>query len=454
MSTLPEQHVFTSPANVAAITDWMEYVSAAILPEVRLTFETYAAMQHQAQWADVAAKAKRLVQDGQVTILRNAPTHIMSHVVGDHGQYNCEISRHDPNSQIIEQWNCECPWAQYAFDRTRKWKKLEGRVCSHVLATFWKAKSTPLDMSGEDQGYQAPGGQAPGAMPGQEQLPMGPTQIAPYDPEAGIFGPAPTGPEYTAPEQPETPPDTTQPAQAPIPVSTPSGPLPGNKDIAIPGQPQSPFSTQPHTTPVQPARPQKEQLHLFDITAPPGMQPTPQAPAVSIPGGRPPTPGNPVQLPGTFSHFIPTFVAYSSEFVYASDNLTDYFEQCRAAHQPIIVTLTKPVLLERSGGKIPVPGAQPYGTTSEGIPMYRVLDLGYNPATQQRENSDVNALQGAPEQQATYSDAPAGKRAEVIDFDPSLKMVYIVVTLDYPDGGDVRCRVHHLCRIAPTDRRH
>jgi hypothetical protein len=422
--------------------DWVEYVKAAILPEVRMPFEFVAAMQHQAAWSDVAAKAKRLVQQGSVTILRNSPTHVMSHVVGDHGQYNCEISRHDPTSQVIEQWNCECPWASFAFDRTRKWKKLEGRVCSHVLATFWKAKSTPMDMQDQAPDYPVPGGQATDAGPGQQQFPgLGPTQIAPNE-EPPTNVPAPTGPEFQAPEQPETPPDTTQPAQAPIPVSTPSGPLPSNKDIALPGQPQSPFSTQPQTSPVMP--PQKEQMHLFDISAPPGMQPTPAAPAVSVPGGRPPTPGNPVQLPGTFSHFIPTFVMYSNEFVYASDTLTDYFEQCRAAHQPIVVAMLKPVLLERSGGKIPVPGAQPYGTTSEGIPMYRVMDLGYNPATQNRENSDVNVLQGAPEQQSTYSDVPAGKRAEVIDFDPNLKMVYIVVSLDYPDGGDVRLHPHSL----------
>jgi hypothetical protein len=429
--------VSTSPS-----VDWVDYVRAAVLPEVRLPFEFLAAMQHEGAWTDVAAKAKRLVQEGKVTILRNAPHHVMSHVQGDHGEYNCEISRHDPNSQVIEQWNCECPWAQYAFDRTRKWKKLEGRVCSHVLATYWKPKSTPLDMSDQDDGYAAPGGQAPGAMPGQEQLPLGPTQQQPYEAEPGVFTPETTGPEYTAPEQPETPPDATQPTKSPIPMSTPSGPLPGNKDIALPGQPQNPFSTQPSTTPVAP--PQKQQLQLFDITAPQGMQPTPQAPAVSVPGARPPTPGNPVQLPGTFSHFIPTFVMYSNEFVYASDNVTDYFEQCRAAHQPILVALTNPVLLERSGGKMPMPSAQPYGHTSEGIPMYRVMDLGYNPATGQRENSDVNALQGAPEQQSTYSDVPAGKRAEVIDFDPNLKMAYIMVTLDYPDGGDVRLHPHAL----------
>jgi hypothetical protein len=406
--------------------DWL---SAALLPEVRgITFERLAAMQHEAQWSDVASKAKRLVQSAAVTILRNAPHHVMSHVRGDHGEYNCEISRHDPNSQIIEQWNCECPWAQFAFDRTRKWKKLEGRVCSHVLATYWKAKGTPLDIEGQEPGFQTPQGQMPGAQPGQETIqgptgPKGEPEVFTPAEDQGLVeqGPpeaGPTGPEGPAPQA-----------------------LPSNQDLTIPKAPKSPFEQQKKTPPQK----QYEQLHLFDITAPPGMQPTPAAPPVSVPGGRPPTPGNPVQFPGTFSHFIPMMTLRTSNFImYTSDAMTDFFETQRAAHKPIIVALKTVVALEQSGGKMPVPGAQPYDTTSEGIPLYRVMDLGWNPDTGVREKADVNALQGAPEQQGTYADVPVGKQAEVIDFDPTLKMAYINVPLNYPDGGDVRLHPHSL----------
>lgn len=422
----------------------VEDIQALLLPEVRFSFEHFAATQHEGKWADVAGKAKRLVQDGAVTILRNAPHHVMAHVRGDHGEYNCEISRHDPQSQIIEQWNCECPWAQFAFDRTRKWKKLEGRVCSHVLAAYWKAKSTPLDMSDMEDGYETPRGQAGGAQPGQESIPGMP--FAGPDAEAAEqeFTPQ-EAPTEEAPGAETPPPEETEQVSmpgtprktAPPPHSGPSE-LQHNKDLTIPKQPESPYGT-PKQQP-----PQHEQLHLFDVTAPPGMQPMPGASPVSVPGGRPPTPGNPVQFPGTFSHFIPVMTLRTSAFIVAGDAMTDYFDTQRAANQPIYVALTNLVALERSGGKIPLPGALPYGTSGEGVPLYRVMDLGWNPATGRRENADVNVLQGAPEQTGTYSDVSPGRRAEVLDFDPSLRMVYISVPLNYPEGGDVRLHPHSL----------
>ena len=399
-------------------------------------FEVVAAMTHEGQWADVSAKAKRLVSSGQVTILRNAPHHVMAHVVGDHGEYNCEISRHDPGSQIIEQWNCECPWAQFAFDRTRKWKKLEGRVCSHVLATYWKARSTPIDLADETPESTVPTGQTlgPGNAPGQQILPgMTPDQLAEQQGNEV---------EDQGAEGQELPPDTTpappqQPSQLPTPNQTP----PSTQDLTIPKAPPTPFQAVPKA---QPGPPQREQLHLFDITAPIGMQPTPQAPAVSIPGGRPPTPGNPVQFPGTFSHFIPIMTIHSDHFIYASDPLSDYFETQRAASKPIYVALNNLVTLEQSGGKIPVPGSMPYGVSSENVPLYKVLDLGYNPQTKMRENADVNALQGAPEQTGTYADVAPNRRAEVLDYDDTLKMAYITVPLNYPEGGDIRLHPHSL----------
>lgn len=411
-----------------------EYLEGALIPEVRFTFEHYAAMMHESAWADVAAKAKRLVQQGKVTILRNAPTHIMAHVIGDGSdnggtpdEHDVEISRHDPNSQIIEQWNCSCAWAQYAFDRTRKWKKFEGRPCSHVLATYWKAKSTPLDMSDMEPGQQVPRGQKTGpAGPGQQKIPgMAPEMHVPDQ-------------RQFSPEEPGLPNPAELDQQGAPPAPAPQS-LPSTQDLTIPKAPESPFAN-----PEKAAPPQREQLQLFDITAPPGMQPIPNATPVSIPGGRPPTPGNPVQFPGTFSHFIPVMVVYSNEFIYANDSLSDYFETLREGNQPIYVALVNTVALERSGGKIPIPGSQPYGTSSEGIPLYRVQDLGWNPATQTRENADVNVLQGAPEQQGTYTDVKPGARAEVLDFDPSLRMAYVVVPLSYPDGGDVRLHPHSL----------
>lgn len=406
-----------------------------LLPGERLSLEKLGAMQHGAAWSDVAAKAKRLVQEGKVTILRNAPHHVMAHVVGDGtdnggtpDEHDVEISRHDPASQLIEQWNCDCAWAQYAWDRTRKWKKFEGRVCSHVLATYWKARSTPMDMSDQDEGFQAGPGQKAG-LPGQQALPgMTPDDLKTQQDQQGEQDEQPGGlpdEDEGAPVQP------TPPGQQPVPQST--------QDLLIPKQPVSPYNV-----PKQPDIPQYQQLHLFDVTAPAGMQPTPMAAPVSVPGGSPPSPSSPVMFPGTFSHFLPVLRLNTSGFIYAKNALSEFFETQRAATKPIFVKITAPVALEQSGGKIPLPGATPRGVSTEGIPLYHPMELGWNPQTMKRENADTNQLQGAPEQSGVYSDVPVGRRAEVLDWDDSLKMAYLVVPLDYPGGEDARLHPHSL----------
>lgn len=83
----------------------------------------------EAHWSDIMAKAKRLIQSGQVTILRNGVNNVAGHVVGDHGEYDTEISRDDPNSRAISLWSCTCPWNDYSWGRSRDFKKYEGRPC-------------------------------------------------------------------------------------------------------------------------------------------------------------------------------------------------------------------------------------------------------------------------------------------------------------------------------------
>lgn len=415
-----------------------DYIAAAILPEVRFSFERYAAIVHRAEWTDVASKAKRLVQEGKVTILRNAPHHIMSHVIGDGTDNNGVPDEHDveitrsldeqgmPTSNTIEQWNCTCAWAQFSWDRTRKWKKFEGRPCSHVIATYWKSLSTPLDTEGTPEGFQVPRGQKKPA-----PAPQGPMQM---------HLPGMPMPENLKPDTEQRSFSPTEPGLpapgAPTPKPVPPGQLQTDQELTLPKVQESPF-----TTPKQ--QPQREQLQLFDITAPPGSSQVPQSP-VSVPGGSPPTPGNPVKFPGTFSHFIPVIALRTSQFIYAADSLTEYFDAQRAAQQPIYVALTNMVALEQSGGKIPVPGANPYMVNSEGIPMYKVTELGWNPQTNAREDADVNILQGAPEQTGVYADVGPGKYAEVLDYDPALKMAYILVPLNYPQGEDARLHPHSL----------
>jgi hypothetical protein len=122
-----------------------------------------------AAWADVAQKAKRIKDEGGVRLIRNGVTDIVAEVMGDTDVYQVEISRLDPNSMAITGWSCQCEWYDYAFQRTRKWKKYEGRPCSHTMAAFWTSLSSPLDDEENLQGVSPldgvpPTGQSPGVL--------------------------------------------------------------------------------------------------------------------------------------------------------------------------------------------------------------------------------------------------------------------------------------------------
>lgn len=217
----------------------------------------------EAGWQDIEAGAKRLIQGGKVHILRNSAQYIASHVQGDHGEYECEIQRLDPNSQSISMWNCSCPWDQFAWQRTRKFKRLEGRPCKHILATFWTSLSMPLDEEigpgaepQEPQSGGAGGTMQPESVPSPfAQVPGGGTGMVP---PAGTPGPQKPG----------------QPNQT-APMPEPAGVVPGQAP-----EPPSLIPQYPHDPALQPA-----------------INP------VSVPGQKPQTPLNPIQNPGgTFSH--------------------------------------------------------------------------------------------------------------------------------------------------------
>ena len=113
-------------------------------------------IQNQSAWVDVENKAKRLIADGQVfpedKKLFNlddpaGPLYITGTVVGDHSTYKCQIwtANSNPKSLAVRSWACQCTWNRYVWNRTRQWRKYEGRICSHILALYWQAKSLPLD---------------------------------------------------------------------------------------------------------------------------------------------------------------------------------------------------------------------------------------------------------------------------------------------------------------------
>jgi hypothetical protein len=220
----------------------------------------------EAGWPDIQAKATRLIKSGKVKIVRNAPEIVAGVVEGDHGTYNTEIQRNDPNSQAIAMWSCECKWDQFAWQRTRQWKRLEGRVCSHVLATYWQALGTPLDEEPEE-----PQGPAPGS---PEGAPAPPEGVPTPTPPPSQFGQVPGGGTGMVP-----PGGTPGPQKPGVPNAT--APMP--EASPVPGQapePQSLIPQYPHDPSLQPA-----------------INP------VSVPGQKPQTPLNPIQNPGgTFSH--------------------------------------------------------------------------------------------------------------------------------------------------------
>jgi hypothetical protein len=225
-----------------AIAIVREQLRVAGLQQELFSFDwpKHSALRKEADWDDVEAKAKRLRDQGKVQILRNGRTYIVAHVQGDSrpGEpYQVEIMRQDPNSRVITQWSCECPWDQFAFQRTRQWKYLEGRPCAHVLAAYWRAEATPLDDPAEDpaagqqgQLFGMPGGAAPGGggaspfmRPRQMMAPPGMQQQMALP---GMFPgmatgtpPAPSDPNVIPPSPFPAPP--VDPSQVPNPASVP-----------------------------------------------------------------------------------------------------------------------------------------------------------------------------------------------------------------------------------------
>ncbi len=92
-----------------------------------------------ASWTDVQAKAKRIRSEGGIRIISVTGPYVTAHVQGDDGVYETSLERGKSGS--IDQWTCSCPWFAYSFGRSGRWKKYEGRMCSHALALQYQAQS-------------------------------------------------------------------------------------------------------------------------------------------------------------------------------------------------------------------------------------------------------------------------------------------------------------------------
>lgn len=93
-----------------------------------------------ATWSDVRAKAKRLRSEGNVNVIAVGDNTIAANVKGEHHVYETEIQR-VPGQGSIAMWHCGCKWAAYSWGRSGRWKRYEGRMCSHAYALQLEAQS-------------------------------------------------------------------------------------------------------------------------------------------------------------------------------------------------------------------------------------------------------------------------------------------------------------------------
>lgn len=97
-------------------------------------------LTHTATWSDVRAKARRIRSTGGVRIIVSNPGRVVAHVRGDTAVYETELNR-VPGRQQVAHWACACAWAAYSWGRTGPWRRYEGRLCAHALATQYEAQA-------------------------------------------------------------------------------------------------------------------------------------------------------------------------------------------------------------------------------------------------------------------------------------------------------------------------
>lgn len=93
-----------------------------------------------AAWSDIRAKAKRIRSEGGVRILSSVPGSITAEVKGDNAVYQTRLVRHAGRASV-DMWECGCKWASYSWGRSGRWKRYEGRMCSHALALTFEAQA-------------------------------------------------------------------------------------------------------------------------------------------------------------------------------------------------------------------------------------------------------------------------------------------------------------------------
>lgn len=107
---------------------------------IRARMPVAAAFEFTAKWSDVQEKAKRIRTDGGVRIVVASPQYLVGEIRGDTNLYETSIE-YVPGTKQAALWTCGCAWANYSWGRSGRWKKFEGRMCSHGLALMYEAQA-------------------------------------------------------------------------------------------------------------------------------------------------------------------------------------------------------------------------------------------------------------------------------------------------------------------------
>jgi 8-oxo-dGTP pyrophosphatase MutT (NUDIX family) len=93
-----------------------------------------------ATWMDVQEKARRIRKSSGVKIVSASKLYVNAEVEGDRNVYETQLN-YVPGTKKVADWSCGCKWAAYAWGRSKNFKKFEGRLCSHALATQYEASA-------------------------------------------------------------------------------------------------------------------------------------------------------------------------------------------------------------------------------------------------------------------------------------------------------------------------
>jgi hypothetical protein len=121
----------------------------------------------------VQAKAVRIRKEGGVRIISSSPAIVVAEVRGDQGVYQTEI-QYVPGHHQVALWTCGCPWSSYSWGRTGRWKKYEGRVCSHTLALIYETQSRGMFGREVKEDYNIPTWRKDVELTNYEKPPPGP----------------------------------------------------------------------------------------------------------------------------------------------------------------------------------------------------------------------------------------------------------------------------------------